>query len=257
MGKNFDHFTHTINEHRLKGVHAGSHDKPAFLFIHGTPGDWKAWGRFLGDSELSEKTFMLAIDRPGFGQSAPGTPVLSLETQASVILQSALKEHPGPFVIVGHSYGGPIQLEIAANFPEHVSRLIILAGAIDPVLQKERWYHHLANTWAGRVILPEPLNVSTQEMLSLPSELKRLQSQLKAIDKPVTVIQGGKDWLVPSGNAEYARKQLSGADVSVIQIADQGHFLPWKEYDLVKREILKHADSSKLTWGELPTVSNH
>mgnify|MGYP001803298420 CR=1 FL=1 len=181
MGEHFAHFTHVVGDHRLKGVRGGTFDRPPVLFIHGTPGDWKAWGRYLGDSELQEKTWMLAVDRPGFAQSGSGTPIQSLETQASVIMQSALEEHPGPFLIVGHSYGGPIQLEIAANFPGSVSSLIILAGAIDPELQQARWYHHLANTGVGRLVLPESLKVATQEMLSLPAELERLQAKLKDI----------------------------------------------------------------------------
>lgn len=240
MGENFGYFTHVENDQRLKGVRGGTPHKPPVLFIHGTPGDWKAWGRYLGDSELQEKTFMLAVDRPGFGESDSGNPVLSLETQASVIMQSALNEHPGPFVVVGHSYGGAIQLEMAANFPDKISSLIILAGAIDPNLHEARWYHHLANTCLGRCVLPEPLNVATQEMLSLPTELKRMKVKLKEIQIPITVIQGGKDWLAPSGNAAYAQEALTAAEVKVIPLPKQGHFLPWKEYDLVKGEILKN-----------------
>ena len=61
----------------------------------------------------------------------------------------------------------------------------------------------------------------------------------------MTVIQGGKDWLAPSGNADYAQTELSAADIEVIKLPDQGHFLPWKEFDLVKQKILEQVGESE------------
>lgn len=57
---------------------------------------------------------------------------------------------------------------------------------------------------------------------------------------PVTVIQGETDWLVPVGNADYARENLKHANIIVIE--GQGHFLPWEQYTLVKAQIFKHLE---------------
>lgn len=243
MGGSFESFEHVIDGHTVHGVMGGSPDKIPVIFIHGAPGDWKAWGEYMGDPQLQARSFMIAVDRPGFAGSDAGTPVLSLEKQASLIMEAALSERQGPFVLVGHSYGGPVQLEIAANYPDHTSSMIILAGAIDPDLQASRWYHHLANTWAGRIVLPDSLNVTTKEMLSLPAELMSQQSKLAHIEMPIVVIQGEKDWLVPPGNADYAEKELSTAKLEIIRLPKQGHFLPWLEYDLVKAQILRQIEA--------------
>ncbi len=239
MGQFFQHFKHDINGRIIHGVHTGKACNPAVIFIHGAPGDWGAWGRYLGDKNLTNKAFMISVDRLGYRGSGAGKPELSLEKQASAIIDAALKEHPGPFFLVGHSYGGPVQVQIAQDYSEHVSGMLILAGAIDPVIQKSRWYHYLAGTWLGRQVLSQALNVTTQEMLSLPAELKKQKKGLKKITAKTIVIQGGRDWLVPPGNAKYAQKNLKNADVRVISLPKQGHFIPWQRHGLVKSQILK------------------
>lgn len=236
--KEFQHFTHEINNQPLHGVRTGHGKNPAIIFIHGAPGDWKAWGEYLGDEELRKHAFMIAIDRPGYAGSSTGLATLSLQAQAAAIIGAARKEHTGPFFLVGHSYGGPVQLQIAQDFPELVTGMLVLAGAIDPVAQKSRWYHHLAATWLGRQVLPQALNITTEEMLSLPNELKLQQPWLSAITAKTTVIQGDDDWLVPANNADYAKTQLHNAEVNIIALPGQGHFIPWERFDLVKRQLL-------------------
>jgi pimeloyl-ACP methyl ester carboxylesterase len=55
------------------------------------------------------------------------------------------------------------------------------------------------------------------------------------------VIQGDKDKLVPKENADFLKTNLSNAPMEMMRLPEQGHFLPWLEYDLVKAEILKAA----------------
>jgi len=135
---------------------------------------------------------------------------VSIPEQASLILQASLAQHSGPFIVVGHSYGGPIALQLAMDAPENVSNMVILAGSADPELHHARWYHRLAGSWLGR----------------------------RVIRAKTTVIQGGKDWLAPPGNANYMKQHLTSADVDVILLEEQNHFLPWNERALVKETLL-------------------
>ncbi len=243
---NFKSFTHEIENQTINGVTSGEKCNPAVLFIHGAPGDWKAWGRYLGDTQLLEKTFMIAVDRPGYGGSDYGVPVTNIKTQAAHIIAAAQKEHKGPFILVGHSFGGPIQTQIAIDNAKDVSSKIILAGAIDPKLHYKRFYHLLGDIFFIRPFLPTPLKVTNKEMLSLQAELKKQTDHLATIKTPTTVIQGDKDWLVPSGNADYLETQLKSVqNLEIIRLKKQGHFLPWERYDLIKKYILKSATKSQ------------
>jgi len=54
----------------------------------------------------------------------------------------------------------------------------------------------------------------------------------------VTVIQGGRDTLVPSGNADFLAAHLAHTHPTMIQIPEMDHFVPWSRPELVKRAIL-------------------
>lgn len=247
LGQNFKSFKHTINEQTIAGVHSGKACNPAVIFIHGAPGDWKAWGRYLGDPDLSNKAFMIAIDRPGYGQSPASTKEINIKAQSAAILSAARKTHKGPFILVGHSYGGPIQLQMAADFPDDIKSMTLLAGAASPKHHKARWYHHLGVSWFGQKAFPTPMQQAAAEMTALQNELEKQEALLKTIKAPATIIQGGKDWLVPSANADFIKDNLTAANTNVIALPNQGHFIPWEQYDLVKREILKQLSASKCT----------
>lgn len=242
--QHFDYFYHDIDGQTVHGAMVGENTNPALIFIHGTPGDWKAWGQYLGDPDLNEELFIMAFDRPGFGGSDGGTPVLNLKDQGDAIIKTALKEHPGPFILIGHSYGGPVQVQIAQDHADHVAAMIILAGALDPVTQKARWYHYLANTWIAWRILPEPLKVTTKEMIALPPQLEAQQERLRDITISTTLIQGETDWLVPKANVDYAKMNIDSDHLNTITLDKQGHFLPWEQYDLVKSTIIEKASEN-------------
>ena len=240
----FDHQTSLALNSRVYGVKTNNNCEAAVLFIHGTPGSWSIWQNYLKDQELLARAEMIAIDRPGFGQSSPAESMISIAGQAQSIINASLAEHGGPFILVGHSYGGPIQIQIAQDFPENLASIVILAGAIDPELHYSRWYHHLGNTWIARQFMSPPMQVATDEMLSLQGNLEIQASHLDQIGSRITLIQGGEDWLVPPGNADYAKEQLSKSDLEVILLPEQNHFLPWREFELVKSKILEHLGES-------------
>lgn len=244
----YKEFTHIVDGQAVYGVKTGDTCKPAVLFIHGAPGDWRAWGRYLGDDALLDHVSMIAIDRPGYGGSSiKGGLSASLVDQSSMIMQAVLREHKGPFLVVGHSYGGPVQVRMAVDYPDHISSLLMLAGAIDPSLHKPRFYHRLASMWFIGALLSEPLRVANKEMMFLNTYLTEQLIGSDKISIPTTVIQGNKDWLVPVKNAEFVKKTFVKSKVNIVSLDNQGHFIPWDRYDLVRQEILgmakKMADS--------------
>jgi len=53
----------------LHYVQIGSDTLPTLFFVHGSPGSWNAFKRYLQDKDLIRHYRMVAIDRPGFGFS--------------------------------------------------------------------------------------------------------------------------------------------------------------------------------------------
>jgi len=224
------------------GSNESSNDVPAILFIHGSPGNWEGWAEFLQDSELREKYFMVAVDRPGYGGSDNDISGTSLKNQARMITEAIQKHYPNQrqWIIVGHSYGGPVALRLSIDYPNQVSSIVLLAPAISPKLVRVRYYNHLANLPIIRSILPLPLHRSNEEMFLLSDELALMKPQLREIKTNITVIQGGKDGIVHPDNAVYAQDEIINAHIKTHILPARGHFLPWEEYEFIKEKILKN-----------------
>ncbi|MEM8826608.1 MAG: alpha/beta fold hydrolase [Pseudomonadota bacterium] len=227
---------------------AGPVDKPAVLFIHGSPGSWEAWAQYLEDPDLRAAARMIAVDRPGFGGSAAGGAEPSMAVQAALIAEVA-QTHAGThagtdagangdWIVVGHSLGGPVAVQLALDRPDLVGTLILLAPSIDPELEVVTWYQRLATQDWMRPLVPGALETANDEILPLAPELAAQTPRLAGLTNRVIVIQGQADRLVPEGNADYAEREFVNADLETVRLPDQGHFLPWERYDLVRRTIL-------------------
>src|SRR5260221_4568744 len=55
-----------VNGHHLHYAETGNKDLPTLVFIHGSPGSWFHYMKYLWDTSLLKKFRMVAIDRPGF-----------------------------------------------------------------------------------------------------------------------------------------------------------------------------------------------
>ena len=218
--------------------------KPLVLFIHGSPGDWNAWVRYLNDPELRQRAHLIAVDRPGFGLSGGGEVERSLVRQCQAISTVLTNASPGQrVVVVGHSYGGPVTARLAMDYRDQISDLIILAGSIDPGQEHTKWYQYVAEWPLLNRVVPDSLAVANREIRALKPELASMLPLWGGITQRVCVIQGEKDELVPPENAAFAERMLTNATkMNVIRIPEMNHFIPWTQYELVKAEILKHLE---------------
>lgn len=216
------------------------------VFLHGTPGDWKAWAHYLGDPALRKRATLIAVDRPGFGASDPGRVAPRMAEQARLL--APLLDGPGaPVVLVGHSLGGPIGAELAMRYPEQVRGAVLVAPSIDPATESPRWYNHLMTWTLVRWIAPAEFAWSNEEIMVLAEELEKQTPRWAGLQMTITVIQGALDELVDPQTADYARTVLPEPQGRVVVVPDQGHFVLWKRPDLVTREILDLLDRTERT----------
>jgi pimeloyl-ACP methyl ester carboxylesterase len=214
----------------LSYLAAGDPKGRRVLFIHGTPGDATDWSPFL--KKVPTGQHRLAVDRPGFGESGPGKPVVTLSEQARSIAGQE------PAIVVGSSYGGPVALQLAANHPEVVSGVLLVGSSGDPDREETHPLQRLASIKAISRLLPKALAHSNAELLALRRELEELGNGLGRIRAPVTILQGLRDTLVPAENAAYIAGGLVGAmSRRVILVEQAGHFLHILSSDLVEKAL--------------------
>ena len=96
---------------------------PALLFLHGLAGSWRYWRRGLGG--LVREHALYAPDLLGFGRSPKPRGDYSAAMHAEAVGR-LLQEIGTVEVVVGHSMGAIVALELYARVPERVGQLVLL-----------------------------------------------------------------------------------------------------------------------------------
>src|ERR1035438_7255690 len=113
-----------VGDHRLF-LRCEGHGSPAVIFEAGaerTSNDWKA----IMDV-LARQTRVCAYDRAGLGRSDSAALPRSARTDAAD-LQALLHNAgvPGPYILVGHSYGAVVSRVFAKDFAKEMSGLVLV-----------------------------------------------------------------------------------------------------------------------------------
>lgn len=232
-----------FEERKIHYAKIGNDSLPTLFFIHGSPGDWSAFLNYFKDSTLLEHTKMIALDRTGYGKSSFGNSEKVLKQQAyfykGVLEKYQDSTQPKP-ILICHSYGGAVVLQMAIDYPEMISGVVILAGLSSAELTVPRWYNKFAKSVFVRWWLPTAFTVSNKEMLHLQEDLKALEKDFDKIKVPITIIHGQKDTIVPYEHALFTQKKLEEkVPFELITLPNANHFIPWTHQDTVRRVILK------------------
>ncbi len=220
-----DRFVYTAPSGEVSALRGGTAgERPLSVFVHGTPGTGVGWADYLLNVPGGGEG--VALDRPGFGASEPAGSLPALVDQAAAILP-LLGTVGGPgTVLVGHSLGAPIAAWVAAEHPQRVAGLVLIAGSMDPALERRRWFNSLA-AWSEPLI-GRNLRNSNQEVWGFKEQLEALAPLLERITCPVLILHGERDGLVPAANADYSEAMLVSAErVQAVRYPEAGHLLIW------------------------------
>jgi pimeloyl-ACP methyl ester carboxylesterase len=216
----------------LRGGRPGA---PRVILVHGTPGDADGWI----DHVLRPSTDMevIALDRPGFGRSGPQGALARLSDQAAAVA-ALLPSDGSRAVLLGHSLGGAVVARVAADHPDRVSAMVLLAAALDPALETIHPMQRFGAWPPVRAMLPRALRNANTELMALKAELQALEPALATIVAKVVIVHGTADPLVPVANVDYVRARLPQArcvQTTLLEGAD--HFLPWNGFNDVQQAL--------------------
>ena len=124
---------HTTVDRRVKKP------KATVVFIHGIGHSGEAWQEVI--DKLPNDIRIISIDLLGFGQSPkPHWAIYSVRLQAKMFIATVLRLRiNGPIIIVGHSLGALVAVEIAKRYPLLVKSLILCSPPFykqDPVAKR-------------------------------------------------------------------------------------------------------------------------
>ena len=226
------------------------------LLIHGFGGEKNSW--LFNHEALAATNTVYALDLPGHGNSDKAIDDSSLDGFAKVILGFVDALKIGQLHLVGHSFGGAITLATALLGTDRIKSVTLISSmALGKEIDVE-YLRGLAKTnsrkelkaLAGRLFANEGLvtrqlvedllrfkrldgvQAALESILSaiLDGDQQRvvLSEKIAHLGKPVRVIWGEQDRIIPASHAA-----LAGADVHILP--DAGHMVQMEAANEVNR----------------------
>ncbi|GGI45246.1 pimeloyl-ACP methyl ester carboxylesterase [Agromyces flavus] len=204
-------------------------DAPTFVLVHGI-GMGHRYFSDLADA-LAREGRVLALDLPGFGEAPePSHPQTMSEAGAYLAELIDAEALPGPVVLVGHSMGTQIVAETAAQRPDLIASLVLVAPTVNPrersaVVQAIRLAEDPSLIRPKVVVLgirmylqagPRWYFKKLHQMLA-----HRIELVLPDVAAPTLVIRGEHDRLAPRAWAEEVANILP--DGRYVEVPDRGH----------------------------------
>lgn len=262
----------------VDGLHveeAGS-GSPTVVFEAGLGASRAMWGGVV--PTVAARTRTVVYDRAGLGRSPAVSGPRHLDALVEDHLRLLASLGPGPFVLVGHSWGGPIVRVVASQVPDQVVGLV-LVDQTDELCDR---YFTPKNVSRGasaaktlglmarfgvlKLIarraarhLPEPARSTMRaedgtraaavtqaaELVGSIDDLRRLlEEPPEQPDVPIVVISGTKrSRTEPSGQREalvaaHQRRAAEAPQGRWVEAAGSSHLVPFTEPDLVAAEVL-------------------
>jgi len=243
---------------RLHVRDEGPRDAPAVLLLHGFGSSLHTWDTWA--TALRERHRVLRIDLPGHGLSGPDA-TGDYGDARSLALLVALLDARGlsRVTLVGHSIGGRIAWRFAAEHPDRIERLVLVApdGFASPgfeygrapevptVLTAMRWVlpraalkANLEPAFADPAMLDDALLTRYHELMLAPGNREALLHRMRqtvledpvprlaTIRVPVLLVWGERDAMIPVSNAGDYLRALP--DATLERLPGVGH-LPQEE----------------------------
>ncbi len=220
------------------------------ILLHGWLGSWGLWQETMAYLGQYFRTY--ALDFWGFGESGRQHPTFSVQDFVAMVHQFmdrlGIEEAP----LVGHSMGGTVSLSVAIQFPERVSKVVVIGspivGSSLALMLKLAGYRPIAvmvfnAMWAlrlglkilGPLISSDPnfyemmdrdLSKTTLEsfLLSIASLRETdLRLQLNQIKVPALGMYGDKDVIVHPDQWQPMQAGIPNSHIK--RYEDAGHFI--------------------------------
>jgi pimeloyl-ACP methyl ester carboxylesterase len=147
----------------------------------------------------------VAVDLPGYGAAPEPWRVLTMERTADLLAALLRSRGFGPVVVIGHSMGTQVAVELAARHPDLVAGVVLLAPTVNRRERTAAWQVlRLAQDLA--VESPKVIYVGAREYLRAGPNL-RLKFRAMLVHRPETtyprvlvpalVLRGENDYVSP------------------------------------------------------------
>lgn len=229
-----------ISGKNIHFVMVGNDTLPTLAFIHGSPSAWNAFLDYMKDPELLKHFRIISIDRPGFGYSNFGE-AMTIQKQSRYIMPVFARiNNNKPVYLAGHSLGGPLLIQLAADAPKEFAGIMLIAGSVDPALEPREKWRYIMEKFPLNHLLPGSFRPSNTELLYFKKDIVSLANEFAKVTCAVYLVHGDNDTWVPPGNVAYAVKKLVHASkIETLILPGGNHFIPWTKRKEITKELIR------------------
>ena len=208
----------------------------SILFVHGWGGSIKSLKAVY---DLLKKEFQCVIvDLPGFGKSSMPDPEWGVEEYGQLLTQFIQKQNLDDLCYVGHSFGGALGVYLAAQKPEILQKLVLIA----PSYKRDHKKLEFEKSFPGyKKVKPRitPVRKVFYKVMHPGSDIFKypelesnfrkivgqdLTSLVPKINQKTLIIWGDEDKYVPVSDAYYLKEKIS--DAKLLVYPKFGHDFP-------------------------------
>lgn len=230
-----------------------AHPRGTIVLLHGAGGDVTQWKHQI--AHFGREYRIIAPDLRGHGHSEAPRSNYSLEEFlwdfAQVLERLQVEE---PFVLIAHSFGGPIALTFASAQPRRVSRLVLIATA--PEMHLSPYYEFLlklplplAQLERLRPVLFPKLHAPLfvlQRVLAGTLFPWRGWDLLPSVTVPSLIVGGQFDFIVPVSALHRMCDQMPAAHFELVRYT--GHLPQLERPDRVNRYVEAFLNERRRSW---------
>ena len=238
---------------------------PALVMVHGASQDTLSWQYVL--DRFARHYSVYALDLPGHGKSGlpTGGPYRATPDNTRYVLQFLDAVSIDRAVLMGHSMGGGVVAQAAADAPQRVHGLVLVDGASINVVQSSGynpkilemarinpgdWFEVTFRTLMGsRTDSARTEEIVADARRCIPAVAfsdicafgsYRMERILGHLHCPVVIVEGSEDWSVPPESARQVEQALRQRNVPVayIEWPYVGHFPQSECPDLFSHDTL-------------------
>jgi pimeloyl-ACP methyl ester carboxylesterase len=249
-------------------LHSPKKPRATVIFLHGIGSSGGEWHDVV--TRLPDNLAVITIDMLGFGQSPkPEWARYNATEQANSVVATLLKQRiKGRVIVVGHSLGALVAVEVAKKYPILVSSLVLCSPPFynpdndskmpnaDRILQKlftqveqnQEYFLKFASVAIKYKLVNPAFSVTEETMPMYIQSLKAAiisQSAFYDVQKlkcPITIIYGSLDPLVIDRNLKQIAKANPRVILARILVGHEiiGRFVP-----TVVKQINNHIDQKE------------
>lgn len=252
----------TVDDVKLHYVESGT--GPAVVLIHGNPG-YSADFELGAIDALSGNHRVIAIDRPGHGDSDRADNIDTVEEQAQLLHDELAKLEIKKPILVGHSWGGSLALAYALAYPDDIEGMVLVAPAAYPdkgdpfflqlagkvpiigelgaLLGRSILSRGMVKKDLARAFYPQPvpdwyfktvlrswlgrkqLKAYFEDEARLSDSLSKMTDRYADIQVPTVIITGDSDQIVDAKRNAYRLHKMMTRS-RIIELTNTGHEIP-------------------------------